>query len=283
MLIALKKAEAWLHRRRWAHGVLRQMRLADRTIISHTKSGRTWLRVMISHVYHLNYGVPADDLIKFDNLHKLNAAIPKLFFFRDTTVPTFTLKGGCVPVPADRKTLFLIRDPRDVAVSFYFHIKNRASDRELDRKGISATVRDLELYPFVASERLGVLRVIDHMNRWHEDMQRMPQRLVVKYEEMRADPTGELDRVMTFLANQKFKQEVINRSVEFASFDSLSRKEANGFFKSNNLQPRNVGDRDSYKVRRGKIGGYRDYFDDGQIASIDSLVHDRLNPVYGYR
>ena len=282
MLLTPKSIEAWLHRRRWAHRVIGEMRRADGIIVSHTKSGRTWLGVMISHVYHLEYGVPVDELIKFDNLHKLNPAIPRLFFFRDTSVPTFNLRGRSEPLPVDRKTLFFIRDPRDVAVSFFFHVKNRASFRELGRKGITEADRRLELYDFAVNEKLGVLRVIDHMNRWHDDMQKMPHRLIVKYEEMRDGPADVLDRVMTFL-DRPFDQQVIDSAVAFASFESLSRKEANGFFKSDKLKPSNASDGDSFKVRRGKIGGYRDYFDAEQNALIDSLVRDRLNPVYGYR
>jgi alcohol sulfotransferase len=282
MLLTPKNIEAWLHRRRWAHRVIQEMHQADGIIVSHTKSGRTWLRVMISHVYHLEYAVPIDELIKFDNLHKLNPAIPRLFFFRDTSIPTFNMRGGSEPLPADRKTLFFIRDPRDVAVSFFFHVKNRASFRELDRKGITEADRCLELYDFVASEKLGVLRVIDHMNRWYNDMQQIPKSLIVRYEEMRSGPTDVLDRVMTFL-DRRFDQTVIDSAVAFASFDSLSRKEADGFFKSDKLKPSDASDGDSYKVRRGKIGGYRDYFSDEQNAYIDNLVRDRLNPVYGYR
>ena len=39
---------------------------------------------------------------------------------------------------------------------------------------------------------------------------------------------------------------------------------------------------DAYKVRRGKIGGYRDYFTDEQLLEIDTLVDTTLSPEYGY-
>ena len=47
-----------------------------------------------------------------------------------------------------------------------------------------------------------------------------------------------------------------------------------------------AGDRknpNSFKVRRGKVGGYRDYFDDQQVALIDKLVEEGLDPMFGYR
>jgi len=48
------------------------------------------------------------------------------------------------------------------------------------------------------------------------------------------------------------------------------------------MMPGDRGNPDSYKVRRGKVGGYRDYFDDAEIARIDALVTETLDPVYGY-
>lgn len=275
------RIEAWLHRIRWARRNIRQMLSADGVIVSHTKSGRTWLRVMMSHAYHLEYGIPANEIIKFDNLHRLNSAIPRLFFLRDTMIPTFTIRGRSVAIPDDKKTLFIIRDPRDVAVSFFFHVRNRASARELDRKGISSADRALELYDFIASEKLGVSRVIEHMNRWYDVMQHMQHTKIIKYERMRTDPEQVLDQVMTFL-DRKFDPETITKAVEFASFENLSRKEADGFFNTDKLRPTDKTDGDTYKVRRGKIGGYRDYFDDEQNAYLDTLVSERLNPAYGY-
>ena len=32
-----------------------------------------------------------------------------------------------------------------------------------------------------------------------------------------------------------------------------------------------------------KVGGYRDYFDDEQVAFLDKLVDEGLDPVFGYQ
>jgi hypothetical protein len=45
------------------------------------------------------------------------------------------------------------------------------------------------------------------------------------------------------------------------------------------------GDRknpDSFKVRRGKVGGFSDYFDKDQMKNIEQMLHKTLQPVYGY-
>jgi alcohol sulfotransferase len=48
------------------------------------------------------------------------------------------------------------------------------------------------------------------------------------------------------------------------------------------MMPKDRGNPDSYKVRRAKVGGYRDYFDDDQLAQIDTMVQASLSPVFGY-
>ncbi len=38
----------------------------------------------------------------------------------------------------------------------------------------------------------------------------------------------------------------------------------------------------TYKVRRAKVGGYRDDFSAEELAQIDRIVESTLAPVYGY-
>ena len=49
------------------------------------------------------------------------------------------------------------------------------------------------------------------------------------------------------------------------------------------MKPGNADDPSSFKVRRAKVGGWRDYVTEEQAAALDALVRDSLNPVYGYR
>ena len=77
---------------RWLRGKeeFRKLRLADCVIVSFGKSGRTWVRVMLSRFYQLKHGLSARHLIGFDNLHKKNAAIPRLFFTHDNYIKDYT-------------------------------------------------------------------------------------------------------------------------------------------------------------------------------------------------
>src|SRR5882724_5883625 len=97
---------------RWWRKHARRFRESDVLTVSHTKSGRTWLRVMMSHLYHLEYGAPVDELIRFDNFHRFNPAIPRMHFVRDTRVDRERPDRDFGVSPA-QKVIFMLRDPRD--------------------------------------------------------------------------------------------------------------------------------------------------------------------------
>ena len=75
---------------------------------------------------------------------------------------------------------------------------------------------------------------------------------------------------------------MIDEAVSFGSFDNLRQLESKGFFRQGGMKLRNPDDPNSFKVRRGKVGGYRDYFTAEQAAELEALVQERLSPAFGY-
>ena len=55
-----------------------------------------------------------------------------------------------------------------------------------------------------------------------------------------------------------------------------------GHFNQGGMRLRNRKDETTYKVRRGKVGGFRDYFTPGQVAELEQIVAARLSPRFGY-
>lgn len=285
MISIFERLSSLRQMRRWRVKRAGMFRSADLLVVSHTKSGRTWLRVLLSHLWHLEHGVPANELVRGDNFHKLVAAIPAVHFARDTRFPPET---GAIRPRAEQKLLVLVRDPRDVAVSFWLHVRHRASPAELARKGIPLEARTLELFPFATDRRLGVPRVIGFYNRWWQDLASHPRSAWVRYEDLRADTAAELERITEFLGARQ-PPERIAAAVAFASFESLKEKERQGFFASGRLGPPEAApaaaadDPSRYKVREGSVGGWRRHFTPEQAAVLDALVRDDLEPGWGYR
>lgn len=247
---------------------------ADWTVLSRAKSGRTWLRVLLSRLYQQRHGLPEHELLEYDNYHRRNAAAPIVAMTHGHYLHELYRHPHIGPKLKDKPIVFLVRDPRDVAVSEFFQSTRRASGykRELyhvDEAG--------SMFEFVMQSPLGLPAIVDYLNHWHREFQDWPRVHRLYYEALRADTGAELARLCAFL-EEDFSSEAIAEAVEFSSFEKLKTREKENYFKSNRLAPKNPDDPDSYKVRRGKVGGYRDYFRDDEIRKIDNFVRERLDP-----
>jgi sulfotransferase family protein len=124
--------ERQVHVERWLRGNedFRKLALADCVIVSFGKSGRTWLRVMLSRVYQVRHGLARRHLLAFDNLHNKVAEIPRIFFTHDNYLKDYTKQGDRKAQYRDKKVILMVRDPADVAVSQYFQWKFRMTSRK---------------------------------------------------------------------------------------------------------------------------------------------------------
>jgi hypothetical protein len=79
-------------------------------------------------------------------------------------------------------------------------------------------------------------------------------------------------------------EEHIRGAVEFATVEKMRKMESQDYFwrSGSRVKPKDKDNPNSYKTRKAKVGGYRDYFDDEQVAAIDALVNERLLPGLGY-
>ena len=92
-----------------------------------------------------------------------------------------------------------------------------------------------------------------------------------------------VERALRFLGADPEPAEVED-AVEYARFDNMRRLEDQSLIAASGrrLVPGERGRNDSYKVRRAKVGGWRDYFDAAQIAELDARVESGLRPGFGY-
>ena len=133
-------------------------------------------------------------------------------------------------------------------------------------------------------EEQGLPRVISYFNGWLKNIPELGDVLIVRYEDMRKDPASAVRSVLAFTGTPGSEQEIAD-AVEFARFENLKKREAETSFKPKGGWRLVPGDRknpDSFKVRRAKVGGYRDYFTDEELARIDAMVDSDLLPQIGY-
>ncbi len=256
----------------------RRARACDLVVLSRAKSGRTWLRAMLSRLYQRRHGLPETQLLEFDNFHRQDPAVPKILFTHGRYLADFFEASDPRSGIGEKKVIFLARHPCDVAVSEYFQSTRRARKHKLELYGVDPKS---SMFDFVMTSGLGLPPIIDYLNGWERRISGHKQVRVVRYEDLCARPVETLRGIVTFF-RAPFSEEEIRDAVDFASFDNLRELERRDFFGNSRLAPRDPSDPDSFKVRRGKVGGYRDYFDDAQLARMDALVRDGLSPTFGY-
>ena len=259
-----------------------ELRKADAVIVSYPKCGRTWLRVMISRLYQQIHELPEDVVIEFDNLHLMNRRVSKILFTHDDFIREYSGNIETKVDFYDKKVILLVRDPRDVAVSLYFHWRYRSQPWKNEMSGLPPQEGEVSLYDFLLHDR-GLARVIEFMNLWARDRENVSAMMMLRYEDMRAAPVQTLSDVVRFLDIQATETQ-IREAVAYASYENMKKKEADQSFKMSGkrLVPGDKDNPDSNKVRRAKVGGYRDHLDEAQMAAIDALVADNLDPVFGY-
>ena len=250
---------------------------------SYGKSGRTWVRVMISRYYQLVYKLPDNILMGFDNYHRLNNEIPRIFFTHDNYLRGYTGNLDSKKDFYDKKTVLLVRKPQDVAVSQFFQWKYRMRPAKKAMNRYPAHEAEISVYDFVKDDNQGLSHIIEFMNVWARELPRIKELLVVRYEDLRATPEREMARIVQFLGMQP-DEALLRDTVEFASVENMRQKEQENYFwrSGSRVKAKDVNDPNTYKVRKAKVGGYRDYFDDDQVAELDAMVDSRLLPVFGY-
>ncbi len=271
---------------RWLRGrdETRRLERADVAIVSFGKSGRTWLRVMISRYYQLVHGIPERVLLGFDNYHRRNPSIPKIFFTHDNYIKDYTGEVDSKASFYDKKVVLLVRNPKDIAVSQYFQWQHRMRPAKKKLNQYPPHGAEVSPFEFVMDPNCGLPDIIRFLNLWAREAEKIENLLVVRYEDMRSDPNDTLRRVMEFIDDEPAKASAIDGAVEYSSVENMRKLEEKNVFwlAGGRMKPGKKGDPNSYKVRRAKVGGYKDYFSEDEAAKIDALVGRELSPTYGY-
>jgi hypothetical protein len=248
-------------------------RRADVLLISYPKCGRTWLRMMISRALELHTGARESDPLATDVMRGADdPGLPRIRVSHDGSPHWKTPRAvrRSKRRYRSKKVLFLVRDPRDVVVSMYF-------ERSRRERAYSKPLAD-----FLHESRGSLDTIIEYYNVWYR-ARRVPRDFaIVRYEDMQADAVKELRRVLDFLGLPDVSDTHVRQAVEFGSFENMRALEETGAVRSGRLRPRDAGDVESFKTRRGKVGGYVDYLDAEQVAWIEERIARKLDPFFGY-
>ncbi len=259
--------------------LLRRLKTADIVVVSISKSGRTWLRAMLSRYYQSKFNLPETELLEFDNLHHLNANAPRILFIHAGDLLRLLPEKTHL---ANKRVVHLVRWPIDTSVSQYFQASGRTTAFRRGLVGLPVNIADLTIHDFVSSSSHGVDTLVQKLNDIYVYMTNHGALLTLRYEDARKDSASTLREFLVF-AGESPVDDAVQLATAATQFDKLKKAESEGHFSSWRLRPKNKQNADSFKVRRGKVGGYRDYFSEQESSALELKVRGELNPFYGYK
>ena len=248
-------------------------------IVSIPKSGRTWLRTFVCAYFCKRFGLR----FTLRPERYLQPDIPRLIFSHDlfehrTKGNLWDRLRGKYLVPRKEltraKIVLLARDPRDCFVSLYLQITRRDPNApvELRQKTVSEMLRD---------RKFGIGAIVSTMNDWIGEFSGRENFTLIRYEALRAAPAEHFRDLVAILGELTPDMTIFEEALDFSRFENMQKLEAAGAFDSKILHPGDVRDPESFKVRRGKVGGYREYLSEEEQAFAASALA-KLDARFGY-
>ena len=233
---------------------------ADVVLASYPKSGSTWLRfVLISALTGRD--------VDFDNVRRIS---PPLGHLRgaDAIVPGGgrLVKSHDLPVFAPGRprprAVHLVRDGRDVAVSYFHH---------RTRRGLAPPTLEQYLDRFLAGDSGPFGSWQRHALAWRDAVAERPDlALTVRYEDLRADPVATVLRISDHVG-LGLTAVAVERAVAANDTSSMRAKES-----ASTWLAANSADRSIAFVRAGRTGDWRTSFDDAATARFRREAGDAL-------
>lgn len=233
------------------------VRAEDVLIASYPRSGSTWLRFLLTE---LAMEMPAEWPL-------VNAVIPDAG--RHAEAPAIVPGGGRLIKTHDRfhgacrRAVYLVRDIRDVILSEYRWELRDGVDRTLDEH------IDLALRDRLPTNLFGSWR--DHVMFWLDSAPaRRGDLLLLKFEEFRQDPHGELRKILAFLGIDA-TDAAIEAAIRNSSVEKMRERESRAVNAGIS-----AGDPRYPWIGQGAVMGWRSKLTPDQGRRLETRMGDAL-------
>jgi len=254
--------------------VLKKVYSNDTLLIGYPKSGNTWLRFLVGN-YITNNNVD------FDNKDSIIPSIEKQpnrcnelarprFIHTHVQLKTF-IKTNSSFGKGLPKIIFIVRDGRDFAVSYYYHLKKyRSIPYEMEFAEYLTMFNQGKYYP---NQPWGI-----YIKTWVDKAAADSERfLLVRYEDLIRDAESEITQVILF-AGLDLNNEKVKAAVEASSFENMKQHEIIKYADPIRKKP---SDERIRFMRKGSVKQWEELFA-GDMEKSFYEVHQSALTLLGY-
>lgn len=227
----------------------------DVFIVGFPKSGNTWLSNLVagmvlessSERFGLNL---VNEIVSDVHAKKFYKRMGNRVFFRSHSLPQQKY----------RNVIYIVRDGRDVMVSYYHYLRKLKPNERIDLDGMIR--RDL----YVSPSNWGM-----HLNRWLSNPYGA-RMVIVKYENLLTDTLAELRKLSDFLSYE-MEDEKLKEISEMNSIENIRNKvRVHGW-----EYDKAYSNSDSLSFfRKGVIGNYKNEMSEEQISFFEKRFENEL-------
>ena len=216
-------------------------------IISFPNSGRTWLSAMLEDLrvdcWFAHMGSQHNGELTMNQIIKQMELNPNKF---------------------DNDNIILLhREPKDTLVSKHLH--------SIHRVGYSFSLAD-----FIRNPKQGLSKLIE-FNLYWKKFNRCNKNISISYEELSGDTFLNLKKVCNYFGYEPTDDSIQN-AIDNNTLKEMQYREVNGVGHKYYYKHTDKNNPESYKIRKGKVGGYTDYMTPEDVEYCDKVLTE-----YNYR
>ena len=228
----------------------------DTFLVSYLRSGSTWARFLLGNLIHQH------EAVNFTNVTRL---VPSIYEFPDRklrSLPRVMKSHECFD-PRYPQVIHLVRDPRDVAVSFYHYcLKTRVLEDGFPLDEFVTRFLTANVVPY--ADRLGSWE--DHTASWIRMRQGRGNYHLIRYEDLLANPRAELAKLAPVLRID-VSPERVERAIQLSSAQNMRSLEKQQWQQWTATK----GSREDIPfVREAKAGGWRKQLSSTSVERIET-------------
>ncbi|TCK19459.1 sulfotransferase domain-containing protein [Thiogranum longum] len=237
--------------------------------LSFPKSGKTWIKNTLadyySHYYATHGQITFSPLVRIGKKRQVpriifTHAMPRSASFKQTREMMENL--------AKKSVILHVRDPRNVALTYYFQVIKRANIAE---------AAELSFPEFLRHPVMGIDRIIRFMNAGYGLRHTYKKFMLTRYEDYLANTQPEIERTLNFL-DTPIDSKILAGSLKNISDTTrlIENEQLPG------LGPQlNSYTEDSAVEQKWDLPSYMNYIGNSDIKYLDKCMK-QLNPDFGY-